>query len=257
MKAFTAVALTAALASATNQDYRLPRSSYRSDYPNYGYDSLDYGSGYNRGGVFDLDYKSPDDFGYNVVTKQVVRPSYDLGYETDPIRDDILGAYYSVQDDNREPAYYYSSSHSSHSSDHSTEDGAIILKELEVLNDDGEKEMVSVVLPNTQSEAYLDKLRRQNPTAFVDFAIPASHIGDATTGEHVKTASPDSHYYAEPKECKICHEFADRIEQLEAELAYLRGARSAYSYDDRSGYKSRRDAIRSSVLGAYSSASRY
>ena len=68
MKAFTASTLTAALVSAANQNYRLPRA-YKRDIPNYGYDSLDHSGGYNRGGAFDLDYKSPDDFGYNVVTK--------------------------------------------------------------------------------------------------------------------------------------------------------------------------------------------
>ena len=109
MKAFTACTLTAALVSATNQSYRLPRA-YKRDIPNYGYDSLDYRGGYNRSGVFDLDYKSPDDFGYNVVTKKIVEPpSYDLSYESDDIKDEILGAYYNVQDDRREPAQYISS----------------------------------------------------------------------------------------------------------------------------------------------------
>lgn len=76
------------------------------------------------------------------------------------------------------------------------------------------------------SSAYLDKLKRQNPTAFVDFLKPDSHIGDATTGEHVVTTHPEEHYYAEPKECHLCSAHEARIAQLEAELSYLRGPRA-------------------------------
>ena len=85
------------------------------------------------------------------------------------------------------------------------------MEKMIVMDEDGEEEQVSVVLPNTHSKAYLDKLKREIPFAFVDFQKPESHIGDATTGEHVITTSPKEHYYAEPKECHVCGAFADRI----------------------------------------------
>ena len=95
----------------------------------------------------------------------------------------------------------------------------------EMAMEEAEEEKPSVVHDAMHSSAYLDKLKRQNPTAFVDFLKPDSHIGDATTGEHVQTTHAEDHYYAEPKECHVCSAFADKIDQLEAELAYLRGPR--------------------------------
>ena len=94
-----------------------------------------------------------------------------------------------------------------------------------IVGEDGEEEQPSVVLDAMHSNAYLDKLMRQSPTAFVDFLKPESHIGDATNGENVVTAHPDTYYDSEPKECKVCGAYVDRIAQLEAELAYLRGPR--------------------------------
>ena len=135
-------------------------------------------------------------------------------HDADEIKADILGAYRSVHDAHREPEPAAESSH----------DEAPVE---EMAMEEAEEEKPSVIQDHMHSSAYLDKLKRQNPTAFVDFLKPESHIGDATTGEHIQTAHPEVHYDTEPKECHLCSAHEARIAQLEDELAYLRGARAS------------------------------
>ena len=175
MKSFIACTLTAVLASASEMHYRIP--SYRglgSQIPNYGADSI-------------------------VRTHQ----------EKEELRNSILGAYFDVQDEHRLSTVIHPSGHDETGA--SKHDGPVEMEKMMVMDEDGEEEQVSVVLPNTHSTVYLDKLKREVPFAFVDFQKPESMIGDATTGVHVVTTHPEEHYYAEPKECHVCHEFADRI----------------------------------------------
>ena len=172
MRSFIACTLTAVLASASEMHYRIP--SYRglgSQIPNYGADSI---------------------------------------VSSEELRNSILGAYFDVQDSHRLSTVIHPSSHDKETGE-SKHDGPVEMEKMMVMDEDGEEEQVSVVLPNTHSTVYLDKLKREIPFAFVDFQKPESHIGDATTGEHKVTAHPEEHYYAEAKECHVCHEFADRI----------------------------------------------